>query len=88
MKKVLFVMLLGCMFLGSNAFAETEEDFTVPPINPNPGGRGLVNRDVADLSAKVSELERRINDIDRDRRFNEDRIRQLDRDVSDIKRRF
>lgn len=88
MKKVIFLVLFGCMILGSNAFAQTEEDFDVAPINPDVDGEGLVNTDVSDLSAKVSDLERKLNDVEREQRFNQDRVRQLERDLGEIKRRF
>lgn len=88
MKKVIFLVLFGCVFLGSNAFAEEEETFYVPPIDPGVQQRGLVNTDVSNLTAKVSDLERKVNDIQRDQRFNQDKVRQLERDISDLKRRF
>lgn len=88
MKKVIFLALFGCVILGSNAFAQTADDFGTPPLNPDVQGRGLVNTDVSDLNTKVSDLQRKVNDLERDQRFNQDRVRQLERDLSDIKRRF
>lgn len=89
MKKILFLIVLGIVSLNANSFALPKENDAVlreelvEPINP-----ALSSSDVAQLKAKVNDLERRLNDMDRDRRFTEDRLRQLDRDVNDIKRRF
>ena len=88
MKKNIVLMVFGLMILAASAFAVTEDEFAVEPVNPDVQGRGLVDTDVAALSSKVNELERNLNDIERDRRFDQERLRQLDRDVSDLKRRF
>lgn len=85
MKRSAFFMFFYLCFSSSIMLAN---DFPDLPENPDAQGRGLINTDVAALNAKVSELERRINDMDRDRRFDQDRMRQLDRDVSELKRRF
>ncbi len=85
MKKIIFLMIFGCLVISSNVFAKEE---LVPPINPDGNGRGLINTDVASLNAKVNELERKVNDLERDRHNDQDHIRQVERDVSDLKRHF
>ncbi len=80
-------MMLGCLVLASGSFASADEDL-VPPINPDAHGQALVSTDVSALNNKVSELERKVNDIEREQRFNQERLRQLDRDVSELRRKF
>ena len=101
MKKILFLLVLACFALNANSFAEVQDEIQekpqkqakvkvreelVPPINPEEASASRT--EIGTLRAKVNDLERRLNDIDRDRRFEQDRVRQLDRDVNDIKRRF
>ena len=85
MKKIIFSVIFGCLVLTSNAFAKEE---LVEPINPDGQGRSLVNTDVATLTSRVNELERRVKDLEREQRFNQEQVRQLDRDVRDNFRRL
>lgn len=89
MRKFIFLLVFGLMVAGAHSLAVADDDFAgKEPVNPDAQGRGLVDTDAAALNAKVNELERKINDIEREQRFSQDRVRQLDRDVSEIKRHF
>lgn len=89
MKKIFFLLAIVFLANSSNVFALVKDneitEELVEPSNPGLSGRGS---EIAYLTDKVNDLERRLNDMDRDRRFTQDRLRQLDRDVNDIKRRF
>jgi hypothetical protein len=87
MKKILLLAAVFCLLQSIPASADDE---LVPPIDPgtNTRSENLISSSQSTLVNKVNELERRVNDLERDRRFNQDRIRQLDREVNDMKRRF
>ncbi len=67
---------------------EESDDFGAEEDFKAEAGKDLVNTDISDINSKLSELERRVADIERDRRFEQDRTRQLEKDVNDLKRRF
>ena len=62
------------------------QDEDLAPNSVGPGN--LVNLSTSTLNARLSELERRVNDLQRNDRDQEDRIRQIDREVSELQRRF
>ena len=66
--------------------AESKTDL-VPPITPTNNTSGqLVNLDVSRLNARIYELERRVQDLERENRFQNDRISNLDRELDDVRR--
>ncbi len=89
MKKILLLAAIFCVTGAGLAAAEVDGDFSAPDVKkPSRNAEELVSDHYSLLKAKVNELERRLNDMERDRRFDQDRLRQLDRDVSELKRRF
>ena len=54
------------------------------PVEPSSGS--LVNLDMSRATARIGDLERRIDDLERDKRFQDDRIRSLERSIDDLKR--
>ena len=47
----------------------------------------LVDMGTSRVDSRLSELERRVSQLERDKRFTEDKIRSLDREIEDLKRR-
>ena len=92
MKKTVYLVLALCLMKSIVLFASDTGELapSADSLRPKAGRSNeiLVNETISDLKAKVSELERRVNDMDKDRRFDQDRLRQLDRDVSELKRKF
>ena len=46
----------------------------------------LVNLDMSRATARVADLERRVEDLEQEKRFQDDRIRGLERTVDDLRR--
>lgn len=92
MRKILCLVFVFCLAQTAILKAADTSEIAPPTDSRRPQGtresEQLYSENVADLKARVGELERRVNEMDRDRRFSEDRLRQLDRDVSELKRRF
>ena len=92
MRKTVYFVFALCFMRSVLLFASDAGELAPSSDSLKPkaarSSESLVNETIFDLKAKVSELERRVNDMDKDRRFDQDRLRQLDRDVSELKRKF
>jgi hypothetical protein len=58
-----------------------------PAVNKTPAGN-LVDLDMNRSINRLEDLERRVSSIERNDRYTDDRLRSIDRDVDDIKRRM
>ncbi len=78
-----------------------EELLEEPPVPPDDfsedfkefrdGGTSranLINTDINSINSKISALERRVSDLERASRDSQDKVRQVERTVSDIRRRI
>lgn len=91
MKKLSFLCLLSILFAGS-AFAS---DYTSKYADTGSSSKGssnaevdeLVDRDTVTLSRRLSDLQSRVDNLERENRFQNERMRRLDRAITDLKRR-
>ena len=49
-------------------------------------GQSLVNLETNDMETRIHDLGRQVDEIERDKRFQDERIRNLERTVNDIRR--
>lgn len=79
----LWIMLLIAMTLPAAA-VQAEE-----PVlqKTKPAGTSTIIR-LDSVNAKVNALESRIQELERDRRYQDDRVRSLERSVEDLKRQI
>lgn len=95
MKKISLLLILT-LFL-TPAFVSADQglddsDALVPPVGESSEPTSaqtatLVNMEPSKVNARFRELERRIVELERDGRFRDDRIRNLERTVEDLRRR-
>ena len=88
MKKTVRLIILLCFVgLGSsfaeNAAEEKWED--VPPALPE---GELVNLNTSRAQAQIDQLVRQVADLERNKRLQDERIRNIERTVDDLKRRL
>ena len=86
MRKISFLILLFfCMIPFALAKDLAEEDSLAGPVRAAQGE--LVNTNMAQVLSRLDGLERRFAAIERDKRSQDDRIRSMERDISDLRRR-
>ena len=86
MKKILLTLLLALAVGAPAVSAEEGEDLTPPKVTLTSSDQ-LVNIETRRATSKVDDLERRFRDFEHSQRSLDDRIRNLERSVSDLKRR-
>lgn len=82
MNFLITMMLLGITLGLPSAWAETVETVKAPV-----GDEQLVDIELSTMETRVNDLERRLQALERDRKFSEDKIRSLERQVNDLRRR-
>jgi hypothetical protein len=86
MKKILFLLLVS-MLLIPGAFAATEEtEEKLVPQRTSASTDRLVEIESRRLSSKMDDIERRLRDLERYQRSQDDRMRSLERSINDVKR--
>ncbi len=91
MKKIFVPLFVFFLMQGLTAFAEPDlatRNDNFKGVSSQGRTENLVNDNVSLLNSKINELERRVNDLERDKRYDQDRIRDLIRDINELKRRF
>lgn len=83
MKKVLFAVLL--MFPAVVVFAAEKEAGPMKSANLKKVDQTLIEMD--STVSRLNQLDRRMSDLERDIRDQRDRVRYIERDVNDLKRR-
>lgn len=84
MRKILLVMIIVLLSAARLQAAEDLQAKTNSAANPEDR---LVNMDQAAERNRILDLEKRLNDLERNYRFLDDRLRSLDRSLDDLKRR-
>lgn len=83
MKKI-FSLILFLTLLTSALFAETEEKLVSPKATSS--SDRLVEVETRRVGSKLDDMERRLRDLERYQRSQDDRMRNLERSVNDLKR--
>ena len=85
-KTFLFSVFIFTLFAASRLFAvePASDDASLPELKSSSGQ--LVNLDLSQAVRRISDLERELQDLERDNRYQDDRIRQLERSINDIRR--
>lgn len=88
MKKIVTAAILFCFAGFTGAFAQDaskEEWEDVPPSVPE---GELVNLNTSRALGQIDELVRRVSDLERAKRSQDERIRNVERTVDDLKRKL
>ena len=85
MKRMLMVVFLMGVAAGLVRADDVGTDGNLPVPRKNEEG-ALINLDASRASGRIDELQRRVSDLERDNRYQDDRIRSLERSVDDLRR--
>ena len=80
------VLIMTCCGSKTLIWAQEEDEAPVVSQKSAAAKKGLVNLDASEAQERVRDLERRIDDLEREKRFQDDRIRNLERTVNDLRR--
>ncbi len=83
MKKIFLVLLAFSMFQFS---AWAYQSDAADEVASKPVDTKLVNLDISRLNSKTNDLEKRIENLERDKKYQDDQLRSMQRDISDLKR--
>ncbi len=86
MKKIFLLLSLLLLTTLPILFAESGSDSSAPENSEKKSG-DLVNLSDFRSSSRLDDLTRKISDLERDERSQNDRIRNLERTVNDLQRR-
>ena len=83
-KSAFLTLILGLAFSFSAALSPAHADDDAAPVKK--AAQNLVNLEGAHNEDRIRDLERRIDDMEREKRFQDERIRNLERTVNDLRR--